>query len=417
VPAKVQGTGSRRPEQELLGCVARRALGPEGRSRVNRILASDLDWERVLTLASRHAMTPLLQRHLAGFDHLVPGYVRNELQRYVRCNVAAALHRMGEVVQLVEVGRSAGVTILPYKGPVLALQLYGDVAARRAGDLDLVVRSQDFPRAREILLDRGFRPREALSPAQERYLRRVYCNQVFCREDGLLVELHWQFTNGFFAFSLDVDALIDRLESLSFGVGSVPVMTREDLLTVLCVHGSKHRWDRLEWIAGVGEILRAAGSIDWDRLIARASLLGGSRMIMLGLLVAHEMLGAPLPDDVLCRARADRTIRQLSAAVIAGLFSGDERKGARGRAAQRIFQLRVLDRAGDRARLMTHVLSVSDESQDWRFLSIGKYDIPLHPGLRPFRALRKVVPCGKSGRAPGADQTTFAESPSPSSTP
>jgi hypothetical protein len=417
VPAKVQGTGSRSPEQELLGCVARRALGPEERSRVNRILASDLDWERFLTLASRHAMTPLLQRHLAGFDHLVPGYVRNELQRYVRCNVAAALHRMGEVVQLVEEGRSAGVTILPYKGPVLALQLYGDVAARRAGDLDVLVRPADFPRARELLLDRGFRPREVLSPAQERYLRRVYCNQVFCREDGLLVELHWQFTNGFFAFSLDVDALFDRLESLSFGVGSVPVMAREDLLTVLCVHGSKHRWDRLEWIAGVGEILRAAGSIDWDRLIARASLLGGSRMVMLGLVVAHEMLGAPLPDDVLRRARADRTVLQLAADVVGSVFSEEERQGARSRAAQRMFQFRLLDRAGDRARLLTHVLSVSDESQEWRFLSIGKHDIPLHPVMRPFRAFRKVVPGGQNGRAPGADRTAFSKSPSPSSTP
>ena len=60
-----------------------------------------------------------------------------------------------------------GITAIPYKGPALALQVYGDLKLRSFVDLDVLVRRSDAARAGTLLAARGYRPHLQLSPAQE----------------------------------------------------------------------------------------------------------------------------------------------------------------------------------------------------------------------------------------------------------
>ncbi|MCA9471117.1 MAG: nucleotidyltransferase family protein [Nitrospira sp.] len=43
----------------------------------------------------------------------------------------------------------------------------------------------------------------------------------------------------------------------------------EELLLILCVHGSKHVWEELKWVCDVTELIRAQ-QIGWMRLLQLA---------------------------------------------------------------------------------------------------------------------------------------------------
>jgi hypothetical protein len=46
--------------------------------------------------------------------------------------------------------------------------------------------------------------------------------------------------------------------------------------------------------------------------MARADALGGERMLLLGLFLAHNLLGVDVPVTVLDKARADSTVEKLA---------------------------------------------------------------------------------------------------------
>jgi len=63
------------------------------------------------------------------------------------------------------------------------------------------------------------------------------------------------------------------------------------------VHGTKHRWERLRWICDVAELIRVREDVKWETLMRVAESLGSRHMLSLGLYLAHDVLGAPLPEQ------------------------------------------------------------------------------------------------------------------------
>jgi hypothetical protein len=58
-----------------------------------------------------------------------------------------------------------------------------------------------------------------------------------------MVELHWGFVDRQFSLPLDAEGLWGRLQRVSLGGGTIPTLSPEDLLLILCMHGSVHLWD------------------------------------------------------------------------------------------------------------------------------------------------------------------------------
>src|SRR5207253_975904 len=74
-----------------------------------------------------------------------------------------------------------------------------------------------------------------------------------------------------------------------------PAFAPARLLLILCVHGANHCWLRLNWLCDVAELLRRNPALDWPALAAEAERWGCRRILTLGLLLAHDLLDAPLP--------------------------------------------------------------------------------------------------------------------------
>src|SRR5262245_46196730 len=142
----------------LVGC-ARASLEPQRADHLRDLASSGLNWERLVTLAHRNGLAPLLYSHLNRIcAPLVPGDTFARLRDYFQRNSALSLLLTGELIRLLKCLAENGIDAVPYKGPALAAQLYGHVALRQFCDLDILVRATDVWKASRVIETQGFEP-------------------------------------------------------------------------------------------------------------------------------------------------------------------------------------------------------------------------------------------------------------------
>ena len=375
-------------ENELLLCCARTEASPELVARIGELAGSDVDWNYLLLLARRHAIIPLLYRQLERHaSELVPSAYLAKLKVQYQENAARNIVLTDELCRLIALFSEAGIEAIPYKGPALALFAYGNLALRRFVDLDVIVRKQDVPRAREILVREGYAFRKPLTPAQQDLLLRTQHNLQFARDNcRLLLELHWEVAPHLFASSVQENELWQNLTTMTINGHELKTLSADDLLFSLCVHGSRHLWERLGWICDVAELI-ARHDFDWSALRKRAEQADSERMFLLGLYLAQELLQAALPAEVQQCCASDARLDSLAANVIEHLFNGPLHIPA---TSSEIFKynLGVRKSLPARARYLVHMLRPTDSD-------VGKHSLPArftfaYYLMRPFRLLFKT---------------------------
>jgi hypothetical protein len=157
---------------------------------------------------------------------------------------------------------------------------------------------------------------------------------------------------------------------------------------ILCVHGAKDVWERLEWICGIAELLRAHQEMDWEAVSRNAKELGVERIVLLGLCLARELFNANLPDTVLHDIETQPMIARLAREVKESVLRADpQTPGLRKRI---LFHLRTRERMRDRVRYCVRLLFTTTPI-DWQTLPLPASLSFLYALLRPFRLARKYA--------------------------
>ncbi|ETX07419.1 nucleotidyltransferase domain-containing protein [Candidatus Entotheonella palauensis] len=380
---------TRQSEINLLLTCAQSHLHTEHEDALRRRLSDDLDWPEVLRLARQHAVLPLLYHQLRTVaPQAVPHAVQNELRRRFRANLRRNLSMTAELLKILRMLEANGIAAIPYKGPVLAAAIYGDVALRQFGDLDILVKRQDVLKVKNLLLSQGYQPEFDLTPTQESAYLRSSCEYNFKNKTkGIHLEIHWRIVRPYFMFSLDTTRLWDHLEPVQLGGYHIQSLRPEELLLILCVHGSKHQWERIGWIRDVVQLLHCRRDIRWDQLIERSTRLGAIRILRLGLFLAHDLLGATLPLAISKWVRVDRTVQKLAAQVCEQLFQAMPRSPDLGHHA---FSLKMRERWWDRIAYSCR-LPGALTVEDLTFVPLPSYLSGLYYCLRPVRLLGKYA--------------------------
>ena len=302
-----------RPEAELLLCCARTQRGRGVCERIRSLAKEGIDWAHLVELARTNGVTPLLYRSLAATcADAVPEAVLGLLKQHYRANALRGLVMTAELLTLLKLFEEHGIQAIPFKGPVLAATAYGDVALREFSDLDVLIPKRDRQRARELLVAQGYETLEQAMGVQEG----SPCEKhwYFARSDRrVAVELHWRFTSPYFHFPIASDVLRDRLDQVSLLGSTVPSLCPEDMLLVLCAHGASDCWSRLLLVCDLAQWISARPQLDWEGVLERASGMGSERRLLLGLILARDLLGATLLPEVTARMAGDGEAIRLAA--------------------------------------------------------------------------------------------------------
>ena len=400
---KSPGTGTR-PEIELLLCCARTHIDLKTLDRLRGLLGQELDWDYLLRMARIHGVIPLLYASLQeNGREAVPKPAWDQLQNRFRANIHHSFFLTAELLKILDVFETHGIKAIPFKGPILAASAYRDLTLRQFGDLDLLVHKQDIFEAAKLLVSQGYQSESKHEEASECDMdhdEAIFHGPkyyTFSRPDGRSrVDLQWRITERYFSFSLDKEHLWQRLDPVPIAARTVRTFTPTDTLLILCVHGSKHRWEKLKWVCDVAELVRAHKSeIDWGLLYQEASAQRVERMLTLGLAMARGLLGAELPEEILKAIRADARTNLLVPQIRERLFTHEDRSPSR---LQRImFYLRIKDHWHDRAQFWLRYLSqwfealVTPTSIERSVLPLPAYLSFLYFVFRPLRLTAKYV--------------------------
>ena len=354
-------------------------------------LLGSVDGVRLLALAEEHGVDGHLAAYLRdSAEALVPPEIRQTLTERMRAQNFFTLRLNAELFEVLARFSAEGIGALVIKGPVLAVRAYGDPAIRNYGDLDLLVRQRDIRRATELMSARGFLPAVPLSAIDAGKIPGQY---LFSKPDSkLIVELHNDFTLRYFPRRLPLETVFARQVSVRVDAHDIPALSVEDELVLICIHGAKHFWERLMWIADVAALVFRQTGIDWDLVRDSARGVEAERMLHTGLRLASDLLKVQLPATVQAAVEADVRAARLAEQCANWLpAAGNSPHGLIERAA---FRLRM--RGGlTAAPAYLFRLSFSPTEEDWKNDKEGAPRKFLDVVGRPFRLARKYGRTGK----------------------
>ncbi|MEO8078694.1 MAG: nucleotidyltransferase family protein, partial [Acidobacteriota bacterium] len=357
-------------------------------ARARAAVAKGIDWNRLLRLAHVHGLLPLLHAHDASGAVRWPPDARAALDARARDITHRNLQLTAELVGLLQLCTDYSIPVVPLKGPVLAQQIYGSVALRRVGDLDLLLRDEDLAKCMRLLDARGYQLAPGSAAADDEVDRRnSHHVTVVDPQRRIKVELHRCLLRPRARGRWELDTIAPRLEQIRFMGWPVSVLPPEDLLVYLCEHGAEHSWIRLEWLVAVAELLRSGRVRDWTRLWRWADELGTTRRVRAALLLANELFGAgaagvPLPRDRPAQT-ANRAVvlRRLTTDPLRTLESPAERFG----------YLFLTDRTASARLRRCWTTLLTPSLADTQAFPLSKSLSPLYRAARPLRLLARRI--------------------------
>ncbi len=349
-------------------------------------LLKSISWPALGALAEQHGVIAQLTASLGSLPQdFVPLEFAQRTRDLYRAQVLSSLKMTAELFRLVSVFRTAALDIVLVKGPTLALRAYGDTGARQYGDLDFLLHQTDILHATELMMNAGYSP--DVSPNDIR-TGKIPGQYLFVRTPAaLLVELHSERTMRYFPRGLPIESFFARRQYVSVDGHEVPALSVEDELILICIHGAKHLWERLSLVADVAAYAARQSSLDWERCLSTSREIGADRMLVAGLLLAHNLLRAPLPANILARLQADSSAKRLAAQIAGWLpWAGYAPPGLLSRA---LFRMRMRGGSGVSALGYLLRLTFSPTEQDWSASDAGNSGGALASLRRPLRLAKK----------------------------
>src|SRR6266699_2531961 len=329
--------------------------------KLNELLRS-ADWTRLLLLAEEHGVVGHLAAHLHELDRdLVPPEMNKTLMECQREQIFLTLRLTAELFRLLKRFDAAEI-----------------------GDLAVLVRQRDIRRATELMIAAGY---QAAVPVSAIDSGKIPGQYLFSAPDSkLLVELHNDYTLRYFPRRLLLERFFERQVRVLLDSRKAPALSVEDELVLICVHGAKHYWERLMWIADVAALVCSQTNLDWKRAAESAREVGAERMLHAGLLLAANLLRAPLPGKVLPMVHSDSGAAKLAGQVLEWLpAAGSSPPGLLARA---LFRMRMCGGLISAPAYLLR-LSFSPTEEDWKESAEEKRHWFPDAVRRPFRLARK----------------------------
>src|SRR5262249_24592825 len=291
-----------------------------------------------------------------------------------------------ELLRLFGLFQQRHIPVVVFKGPTLAVSVYGDLALREFSDLDLLVNKADLCKAEEILTASGYQAdfpdkdyRSAFVGYQGQYAFRS-------NKTGISIDLHWRLSSRGVAFPIQSNEIWPRLKQVTIADRTVPTLAHDDLAIFLAAHGTKEGWRSLGWVCDFAELVRNCHDIGWAAILERARRSHSSRPLLLAILLASTLLDAPAPEDLVARAQDNSAVRALAEEARLRML----RTAPRGELSEFLDSLNTYDRLRHRLWPVATLLTTRTVG-DYQAMPLPKLLWSLYYLTRPFRFAAKAL--------------------------
>ncbi|MCS0788054.1 nucleotidyltransferase family protein [Cytobacillus firmus] len=265
----------------------------ENEDRISMEYCNEIDWDLFLQLAFHHRLYPLLYSKLMKMENsFIPAKVLQSLSQSYRKNTFQMLHLCGEMEQLSKLFQENEIRPLFLKGPVLAVDFYGEISLRTCGDLDILIPINDLEKANDLLEYLGYKKNEYIQTLLNDWKWRHHHFTYYHPTKRTKIEIHWRL-NPAPSKEPPFNELWERRRKSSITSYPTYFMGKEDLFFFLVTHGARHGWSRLRWLADIHQIVKK--DLNWDalnKLLKRyqSCHIGGQSLLLSSQLLNTELI-------------------------------------------------------------------------------------------------------------------------------
>lgn len=283
--------------------LARLARPPKGEWQGEVDVPSETELSELLDRTPR-SLHPWLAHcaYLRFGEARLPRSVVDTFDTALRGATVGHMQRQALLRRLLPALDAVGIPYVVLKGAALAFLAYPAPALRPMGDLDLWIRPDDIDHAVSVAASVGLFDSSryrARTPTFED--PRAATRVLEAHDFPLVVEVHTVLRSLAGLSEEWLDRAWSRRERCRFGTLEGSVLHPSDMLTHLVVHASRHHHFEAGFrpLVDVRLWLEAAGDrIDWELLLGEWERERVTVWALVTLVLAHELVAAPLPSRV-----------------------------------------------------------------------------------------------------------------------
>ena len=255
----------------------------------------DLDWERIIGLAQKTGVAPVLFAALKAKDVTPPPASAERIRKIYLTSAARNTRIFHEVGKILRALQAANIPVVPLKGIWLAEWVYGNIALRSMGDVDLWVARSQLDAARQVMHSLGYSSRSKTNRPQALQDALVGETQMF-KTNAPMVELHWNvFPGEWLRHTARIDEQVIWQRALPHNRENVRRLSAEDAIIHVCVHlAVNHQMSdaALRTLVDL-DYARQRLKIDWSIVVRHARAWRVSSATWLVLQTLADLFGDP----------------------------------------------------------------------------------------------------------------------------
>lgn len=275
-------------------------------------------WDQLAGDAERHGLAPWLYQWSLNHPSVIPAKIHDRLKANVTASIGKTLVLADELTTVLRELERREIPCLPLRGFALAAYLLDAPAVRPMGDIDLLVRREDYPGVRNALLHLGYIEMDRRPGFSETYSYTL--EFVKDRHGWITVEPHWTLAYPPLMEAIEMGAVWSRCRPGTVAGVETKLLSLEDLLINLCWHLShKGAEAPLLWWHELHLLLRRhASAVNWSRLVSTIGPGAPAGLLADVLSTLSREFHTPISDQALvemCRSAshpAPRSTRFLS---------------------------------------------------------------------------------------------------------
>src|ERR1700732_4780989 len=128
---------------------------------------------------------------------------------------------------------------------------------------------------------------------------------IFAATRGVSVDLHWRTAPPHYPVRLKSSIVWRAQDTVRLAEADIPIPGPEPNLLLLAVHGARHAWERLGWLADLAWLARAPGAPDWRNALDLAATTRCQRPLLLAASLLDRVFHTGPPRPLLARAPPD----------------------------------------------------------------------------------------------------------------
>src|SRR5271169_4298887 len=312
-------------EVRLLLACARTHPTPDDEAEMRAMLVDGVDWTRFARTAIACGLASLAGHALI---RVAPDLVPDDILDAFRATIDQTREQnralLDTLLGVIGALSKAGVEAIPFNGPTLAIDAYGDLGLRRfSGNLDLFIRARDLAPSISRLRGLGYERERPSTAVQSAPINGLDSQETgFRHPDGSAVTLCAQLTPLVTAIDSDDGGLWRRKQPALRNGRTVPTLAPEDALLVLAVRGGKETWRNIRRACDMAALIGSHPGLEWSAVLERAQTQACSSMFLLASSLARNVFGSTLPDAIAAAERADPAIQPAIGRIVASWQTG-----------------------------------------------------------------------------------------------